>query len=182
MPYYSKGLLSTAAGKLQELEQALWEASAEGQYPILCDTSPCTLQLLQSLSKPLQIFEPVGFAQQYLLDKLLLTPVDRPVMLHITCSGIQMGLAGAMREMMRRCSLQVIEPEGIHCCGYAGDKGIRTPELNASALRRLKEQVPLNCEEGYSHSRTCEIGLAEHAGIPYRSILYLLDEVSQPQL
>ncbi|WP_241149041.1 hypothetical protein [Photobacterium sanguinicancri] len=39
--------------------------------------------------------------------------------------------------------------------------------------------MPSNCNEGYSNSRTCEIGLSEHSGIEYRSILYLVDKVSQ---
>lgn len=33
---------------------------------------------------------------------------------------------------------------------------------------------------GYSNSRTCEIGLSAHAGIPYRSILYLVDRCTSP--
>jgi D-lactate dehydrogenase len=49
------------------------------------------------------------------------------------------------------------------------------PELNASALSRLKQQLPAGCDQGYSNSRTCEMGLSRHAGIPYRSIAYLVD-------
>src|SRR5699024_10282372 len=105
--------------------------------------------------------------------------VDRPVMLHVTCSSIKLGLTDLMKSVLERCTTQVIQPEGIHCCGFAGDKGLNTPELNASALRLLKSQVPLNCHEGYSNSRTCEIGLSEHADVPYRSLLYLVDEVTQ---
>jgi D-lactate dehydrogenase len=36
--------------------------------------------------------------------------------------------------------------------------------------------VPKGCGSGYSTSRTCEIGLADHAGISYRSLAYLVDE------
>jgi D-lactate dehydrogenase len=61
------------------------------------------------------------------------------------------------------------------CCGWAGDKGFTTPELNAHALRTLKDSLPEGCTAGYSHSRTCEIGLSMHAGVPYRSIVYLVD-------
>ncbi|MBL1415748.1 MAG: hypothetical protein COB27_002560, partial [Moritella sp.] len=56
------------------------------------------------------------------------------------------------------------------------------PELNASALSPLARQVPSNCSEGYSNSRTCEIGLSEHSGIEYRSILYLVDKVSEKRV
>ncbi|MBT3014729.1 MAG: hypothetical protein KME63_03160 [Candidatus Thiodiazotropha sp. (ex Clathrolucina costata)] len=42
-------------------------------------------------------------------------------------------------------------------------------------LSRLKRQIPGDCKQGYSNSRTCEIGLSRHTGIPYRSIAYLID-------
>ena len=69
--------------------------------------------------------------------------------------------------------------EDVYCCGFAGDRGFNFPELNQSALRGLKEQVQ-GCEAGYSTSKTCEIGLALHAEIPYRSIFSLVDETTDP--
>jgi len=63
-------------------------------------------------------------------------------------------------------------------CGFAGDKGFNLPELNGNALKTLKQQVPKNCNRGVSNSRSCEIGLTEHSGISYQSILYLLDQQS----
>ncbi|ETX12207.1 FAD-linked oxidase [Marinomonas ushuaiensis DSM 15871] len=35
------------------------------------------------------------------------------------------------------------------------------------------------CEAGFSNSRTCEIGLSEHSGLDYQSIVYLVDRVTQ---
>jgi D-lactate dehydrogenase len=67
----------------------------------------------------------------------------------------------------------------VGCCGWAGDKGWTTPELNAHALRDLRGALPAGCSEGYSSSRTCEIGLAEHSGITYRSIVHLVDAASR---
>ena len=79
-----------------------------------------------------------------------------------------MAVAGA-------CARHVFVPEEEGCCGFAGDKGFNVPELNASALSRLRQQLPAGCDQGYSNSRTCEIGLSRHAGVPYRSIAYLVD-------
>ena len=39
-------------------------------------------------------------------------------------------------------------------------------------------QVPSDCRQGFSNSRTCEMGLSQHAGIPYHSILYLVDQAA----
>jgi D-lactate dehydrogenase len=35
------------------------------------------------------------------------------------------------------------------------------------------------CSEGVSTSRICEIGLSERGGLPYRSVLYLVDRASR---
>ncbi|AWH88553.1 FAD-binding and (Fe-S)-binding domain-containing protein [Limnobaculum parvum] len=180
MPYNSKGITSVASERLADMEQALWEASEQGKYPVLIDTSPCALRAVEGFTKPMALFEPVGFVNHYLLDKLAFTPEDSPIMLHVTCSSVKMGLSAPMKNLLDRCCTQVVIPDGIHCCGFAGDKGIKTPELNASALRLLSQQVPANCVEGVSNSRTCEIGLTEHSGVPYRSILYVVDRVTKP--
>nr|WP_252866443.1 hypothetical protein [Wohlfahrtiimonas chitiniclastica] len=52
------------------------------------------------------------------------------------------------------------------------------PELNANALRLLKQNIPSNCEHGVSMSRTCQMGLTEHSGIEYHSIEALLNHCS----
>jgi D-lactate dehydrogenase len=78
----------------------------------------------------------------------------------------------------RACCTQVTMPEAIGCCGWAGDKGFTTPELNAHALRDLRTSLPAGCSSGVSTSRTCEIGLSDHAGVKYRSIVHLVDEAS----
>ncbi|MDA9556550.1 FAD-binding oxidoreductase [Vibrio sp.] len=181
MPYASKGMTDLAKQKQSQLEETLWEASNQGEYPILMDTSPCAHRSLENTTKPLSIFEPSHFVQHYLLDHLHITPTDETVMLHITCSTKKMGVSSSLLTLAKACSNNVIVPEHIECCGWAGDKGFTHPELNASAVAPLKQQVPKGCQRGFSNSRTCEIGLSHHSGIPYQSILCLLDEVSQPR-
>jgi D-lactate dehydrogenase len=53
--------------------------------------------------------------------------------------------------------------------------------LNEHALRHLKASLPTGCAQGYSTSRTCEIGLSEIAEFPYQSILYLVERCSLPR-
>lgn len=125
------------------------------------------------------IYEPSGFIFDHLLDELEITPLDETVMLHITCSARRMGLADTMLNVAKACASNVVVPEHIECCGFAGDKGFFTPELNQHALSPLKAQIPPGCTRGFSNSRTCEIGLTHHSGLPYRNILYLLDEASR---
>jgi len=179
MPFKSKGFTKTAAEKSKQLENELWHASEQGKYPILMDTSPCAISSIETMSKTLQIYEPFEFIAKHVMQHLTITPQDKPIMLHITCTSRKQGLATIMEKVSRACAKKVIIPEDILCCGFAGDKGFTTPELNESALLMLKQQVPQECHEGYSNSRTCEIGLSNHSGIEYRSILYLLDKVSR---
>ncbi|ARU87345.1 FAD-binding and (Fe-S)-binding domain-containing protein [Pseudomonas sp. M30-35] len=180
-PFASKGYAEQAERKRTELVDALLKASRGGLDPIYCDTSPCTLRLIQDGIDPrLNVNDPVKFIREHLLDRLEITPQSKPIALHVTCSTQHLGEAQGLIDIARRCSTQVLIPEGIHCCGFAGDKGFTTPELNTHALRSLKDAVQI-CDEGISTSRTCEIGLSQHAGIDYHSLVYLLDRVSRPR-
>ncbi|MDR9828230.1 FAD-binding and (Fe-S)-binding domain-containing protein [Vibrio sp. FNV 38] len=180
MPYDSKGMADIAQNKSAQLERCLWQASEQGKYPILMDTSPCSNQSKERFSQPLEIYEPVGFVNRFLLSELSINPLNERVMLHITCSARKMGLANDMLALANKCTSNVVVPEHIECCGWAGDKGFTIPELNCNALAPLKHQVPSDVTRGFSNSRTCEIGLSHHSGVPYQSILYLVDEVSTP--
>ncbi|MHC6223914.1 FAD-binding and (Fe-S)-binding domain-containing protein [Pseudomonas sp. X10] len=178
-PFASKGYPEQAEHKRQELINALLHASRGGLDPIYCDTSPCTLRLVQDLGETrLDLYDPVRFIRTHLVDRLEFTPQDEPVAVHVTCSTQHLGESQALIDLARRCSKQVVIPEGIHCCGFAGDKGFTTPELNAHSLRTLKDAVQY-CSEGISTSRTCEIGLSSHSGIDYHGLVYLVDRVTR---
>ena len=177
--FESKGFFAQADEKSAELNRALLQASRNGELPVLCDTSPCLLRMKEKLDEALQLYEPIEFVLEHLMDKLSFTPVETSIALHVTCSARKMGLDERLVELARACATEVVVPEDIFCCGFAGDRGFSYPELNASALEGLQEQV-CDCEAGYSTSKTCEIGLALHSGIPYRSILYLVDAAARP--
>lgn len=177
-PFASKGYAEQAEHKRQELIGALLHASRGGLDPIYCDTSPCTLRLVQDLGDTrLDLYDPVRFIRTHLVDKLRFTPQPAPIAVHVTCSTQHLGESQALIDIARLCSQEVVIPEGIHCCGFAGDKGFTTPELNAHSLRSLKDAVQ-HCSEGISTSRTCEIGLTQHGGIDYHGLVYLVDRVT----
>ncbi len=154
-------------------------ASNNGEIPVLCDTSPCLYRMRAMSDNRLQLFEPIEFVLIYLMERLKFTQLDVKVAVHPTCSTRKMGLEVKLEQLARACARDVVIPQEIYCCGFAGDLGFRFPELNASALKDLNTHV-CTCEAGYSTSKTCEIGLSLHGDIPYRSILYLVDEASEP--
>ena len=54
--------------------------------------------------------------------------------------------------------------------------------MNRYALRKLRPQLEeRHIKIGFSNSRTCEIGLTTNGGIPYMSIVYLVDKVTTPR-
>ena len=177
----SKGMLDIADRKTAELDEALWQASEQGKYPVMCDQSPCLHRMRKCISR-MRLYEPVEFIWEYLRDHLEFTPIDRHIALHFTCSTREMGLVGTMTNLARLCSNNVFLPEGVGCCGFAGDRGWTHPEVNRWALRKLRRQLEDNhIEMGYSNSRTCEVGLEVNGGIPYQSIVYLVNEVTRPK-
>ena len=172
----SKGMLDIADRKSAELEAALWKASEEGRYPVLCAQSPC-LHRMKKVMEKMKLYEPAEFIMKYLVDRLDFHPIDRHVALHLTCSTREMGVDKDMIALAKLCSNNVYLPEGVGCCGFAGDRGFTFPELNKYGLRKLRPQIEKNhIEVGYSNSRTCEIGLESNTGIPYMSIVYLVNE------
>lgn len=177
----SKGMMDIADRKSKELEEALWKASEEGRYPVLCDQSPCLHRMRETIKK-MKLYEPAEFIYTFLRDRLIFTPTDEPVALHITCSMRRMGLADTIINLAKLCSKHVFVPEEIGCCGFAGDRGFTHPEVNAYALRKLRPQLEeKGIQRGYSNSRTCEIGLTTNSGVPYVSIAYLVDRCTRPK-
>ncbi|MGY8869729.1 MAG: FAD-binding and (Fe-S)-binding domain-containing protein [Pseudomonadales bacterium] len=181
MPFQSKGMFAAADSKSSEIEKVLLKITENGALPVYSDTSPCSLLLKDKIDSRIKLYDTVDFIDEFLMDRLLFTAGNEPVALHITCSATRMGQADKLKRIMSACSTQVVIPDQITCCGFAGDKGFSTPELNASALRTLKGAVQ-TCDAGYSTSRTCEIGLSHHSGIDYKSIIYLVDRCTQPKL
>ncbi|HBL78374.1 MAG: 4Fe-4S ferredoxin [Bacteroidetes bacterium GWF2_42_66] len=180
MAFSSKGYKEAGLKKSKELKDALWKASNNGQYPVLCDMSPCLYTMKENMEPHMKLYEPVEFILEYLVPKLKFTPVEEPISVFPVCSMKKMGLEEKLVQLARMCATNVVVPEA-NCCGFAGDRGFSFPELNAHGLRYLKEQTPVAVKNGYSTSRTCEIGLTTHSGVSYKSIVYLVDKVSTPK-
>lgn len=178
-PFASKGFPDIAKAKAEELANRL---SSEGAaIPLVFDTSPCATRMQAFASPRFRPIDLVQFLRDEIAPKLALKPLPETIAVHVTCSLRKAGLASALIDVASACADKVIAPPGVTCCGFAGDKGFSQPELNDHALRHLNESLPDDCREGYSSSRTCEIGLAAHSGRRYRSILHLVDAASSPR-
>ena len=116
-----------------------------------------------------------------MLDKLEFNKVKDEVAIHVPCSSKKMGVESSFKKIAGMCANEVHE-SGIPCCGMAGDRGMRYPELTGASLQHLKENLKDMggcCNDGYSTSRTCEMSLSNHSGIHFRGLLYLIDEATE---
>jgi len=180
MAFSSKGYTIAGETKSKELESTLLKVSRNGEYPVLCDMSPCLYTMKENMKTNLKLFEPVEFIITYLLPHLIINPLDEIITVFPVCSMKKMGLEAKLVELARICAKKVIVAE-TNCCGFAGDRGFTYPELNKHGLRNLRAQLPEAVKQGYSTSRTCEIGLSLNTGISHKSIIYLVDKVSCPK-
>jgi D-lactate dehydrogenase len=145
------------------------------------DASTCSVRMQKHLADRLPLYDFHEFALAALLPRLRIAKKPGPIALHINCSVRRAASDAKLRQLIDACVAEVIEPAGVTCCGFAGDRGFVVPELNAHALRKVHEALPASCCEGVSTNRTCEIGLTAETGRPYRSIAYLLEECSREE-
>ena len=178
----SKGLASEADAMAQALTDALLEAADDGQggyHPVLMDASSCTVRMQQLLAGRLAVYDFHEFALDALLPRLRVVRQPGPLALHVNCSVRRTQSDAKLRELLRACVDEVIEPAGVSCCGFGGDRGFVVPELNVHALRKVHDALPGNCCQGVSTNRSCEIGLTAETGRAYRSVAYLLEECTR---
>lgn len=179
MAYSSKGFKEEGARKAKELEDALFKATEGGKYPVLFDMSPCFYTFHEAYTnKDLKIYDPIEFMLKYVMPKLEVKNKREVVTVFPVCSAKKIGMEQNLYKLAQMCSKKVALVESS-CCGFAGDRGFTYPELNKHGQRDLVGQIPAGCKEGYSTSRTCEIGMSEHSDINFKSIFYLIDEVTK---
>jgi D-lactate dehydrogenase len=177
MAFLSKGFSEAGMKKSNNLEAALKKASNNGEYPILCDMSPCLYTMKENMEPNLKLYEPIEFIMDHLKDHLNFKRVDETVSVFAVCSAKKLGVDDKLVELAKMCAKNVVKPD-TNCCGFAGDRGFTHPELNDYGLRDFKIQHPDEVKHGYSTSRTCEIGLTLNSGVSYQSIIYLVDRVT----
>ncbi|HEX6735156.1 MAG TPA: FAD-binding and (Fe-S)-binding domain-containing protein [Azonexus sp.] len=177
----SKGMLEEAETLSNTLEAALMKASQNGKYPVIMDGSACSMRMQKHLAERLTVYDFHEFAHDALLPRLVVSKQAGPVALHINCSVRRTASDAKLRKLVAACVEQIVEPAGVTCCGFGGDRGFVVPELNAHALRKIHDELPAQCACGVSTNRTCEIGLTAETGRTYRSVAYLLEECSRKE-
>ncbi|HEY8593968.1 MAG TPA: FAD-binding and (Fe-S)-binding domain-containing protein [Devosiaceae bacterium] len=177
-PFKSKGFPEEARKVGSRLADALREAGSES-CSVVTDASTCALHMRGAEDMP-----PASDSVEFLLDAVLphLTIERRlPVVaVHHNCSAQRLREQPRTEALAAACADDVAVLTSITCCGFAGDKGLFEPELNAHALRFVRADVPQGCKVGVTTVSTCATGLTEHAGIPFVGLASLLEWASRP--
>lgn len=163
-PFFSKGYANAGKRMADKTISLLQNASENGTISVVVDTSPCTAQMLENLKEEsdinLNIVDISTFLNSVLKEHNL-SPLDRKVLIHPTCSSQKMKTESELRSIAEQCASEIEMPQIAFCCGFAGDRGLTHPELSSSAAADIADQWK-NVEKGtkgYATSRTCEIGL-----------------------
>jgi D-lactate dehydrogenase len=192
-PWKSKAYRQGHEYMARAVADALWRWSDGGALPIVVDAASCTLGLKEDVAtqlegerreqyEKLRIIDSIAWCHD-LLPNLAIARTLRRVALHPTCSTTHLGLAGVLKQIAGCMADEVEVPVGTTCCGTAGDRGLLHPELVVSATREVKSILDAQPADAYiSANRTCEMGLRHATGRPYESFIFLLEELSRPQV
>jgi len=179
MPFSSKGFQEEGLQKSTALASALLTASEHGKHPVLFDMSPCYYTYHdQHITGDCQVYDPIEFILDFVFPDLPITYPREEVTIFPVCSVKKLGLEDKLIEIAKRCAKKVNYIDS-NCCGFAGDRGFTFPELNQHGTKDIEKQIPPTYIDGFSTSRTCEIGLTAHSHRSFKSIFYLIEEVTR---
>jgi D-lactate dehydrogenase len=163
------------------------------ELPIVCDASSCTYgitsEILSYLSlqnaerhKQLKILDSVAWAHDHLLPKLTVHHKVGSVVIHPVCSVEHLQLAGKLQKIGEALAEMAVTPIYSTCCAFAGDRGFLHPELTQSTTSEEVHEIGDEQYDKYLCSnRTCELGMNLATGKDYRSVIFLLEELTRPE-
>jgi D-lactate dehydrogenase len=178
-PWLSKGFPEEADRVGGRLVGELEALSGNGDVPVVTDASTCAKHL-RGHSGEVLVADSAEFLLRAVLPHLTISRRLPSLAVHHNCSAQRLGERRATETVAAACAEAVAVLASMDCCGYAGDKGLFTPELNAWATRFVRSEIPEGCRVGVSTVSSCASGLSEHAGIAFVSLASLLEAASRP--
>jgi D-lactate dehydrogenase len=191
LPWSSKGFAGGHEHMARKIADAAVRWTDSGRLPLVLDASSCSHGLIAEVAgtleeaarerfEQIEVIDSIAWVHDTLLPALEVRRRADSVALHPPCAAVHLGLQEKLEAIARALSEEVVLPVPSTCCGTAGDRGLLHPELPAAALAPLAEELawrPLSA--CLSSNRTCEIGLEQATGRPYRSFVLLLDELTR---
>jgi D-lactate dehydrogenase len=99
--------------------------------------------------------------------------------LHPVCATDHLGLSEKLHALGPALSESAVTPIYATCCAFAGDRGFLHPELTHSATAVQVEELKGRHFDHYlSSNRTCEVGMNLATAKDYRSVIFILEELT----
>ncbi|MFE7541534.1 FAD-binding and (Fe-S)-binding domain-containing protein [Streptomyces platensis] len=191
--WHSKGYRRGTEVMANRIVEAAWGWTAGGRLPLVVDASSCTLGLAhevapyltpgnRALHEELTVVDSVVWAAEELLPRLETVRAVGSAVLHPTCAMQHLGDAAQLRRVAEACAREVVVPDDVGCCAFAGDRGMLHKELTESATAKEAAEVTARHFDAHlSANRMCEVGM-DHAtaGRGYHSVLQALELATRP--
>ncbi len=133
--------------------------SDEGKaVEMLIDHSACAAHWQKRMPK-----YPIQDAQWYLLQHGTPSGTLEHVAVHLACGIVQSPHFPEIYQQLQRYVPAAIITQ---CCGMAGDRGIRFPELPRAAIQQL--ELPKTIRWLYTTSASCALALQQHCSVPVK--------------
>jgi len=179
-PWTSKGYAEGGRYMAAKTRAALARWTEGGRLPVVIDASSCTQGLREHGGEDVRVLDAVEWVQDRLLGKLEVSQRLGAVAIHPTCASRHLGLGPRLRALAGAVADEAVVPAAAACCGFAGDRGLLHPELAAAATRDEAAELGQRDFDAYvSSNRTCELGLQQATGRPYRSVVELVEELTR---
>ncbi|MCX4961207.1 FAD-binding and (Fe-S)-binding domain-containing protein [Streptomyces virginiae] len=190
--WHSKGYEAGTRVMANRIVEAAWGWTAGGLLPLVVDASSCTLGIARevvpyltaenrALHAELRVLDSIVWAADELLPRLEIRRTVGSAVLHPTCSMRHLGDEDRLRAVAEACAEEVVVPDDVGCCAFAGDRGMLHPELTASATAREAAEVTARAFDAHlSANRMCEVGMDRATGRSYRSALLELERATRP--
>ncbi|MFD3512934.1 FAD-binding and (Fe-S)-binding domain-containing protein [Streptomyces sp. NPDC058657] len=196
--WHSKGYEAGNVLMANRIVEAAWGWTAGGVLPLVVDASSCTLGLAREvlpylsdenreLHRELRVVDSVVWAAEELLPELTVLRRAGSAVLHPTCSMRHLGDEEQLRAVAEACAVEVVVPDDVRCCAFAGDRGMLHKELTDSATAREaaeiadRERAAGRGFDAYlSANRMCEVGMDRATGRSYASVLLELERATRP--
>ncbi|MFI5613207.1 FAD-binding and (Fe-S)-binding domain-containing protein [Amycolatopsis sp. NPDC051903] len=189
--WHSKGYEQGNRYMAREVFDRIWRWTGEGTLPLVVDASSCTQGLVHGIlpyldearrerHSQLTVIDSVAWAYRELLPQLKVTRHVESAVVHVTCSMQHLGVGDDLIGLAGRLADEVVVPDAMTCCAFAGDRGLLHPEFSASATSREAAEVRSHPASAHlSANRTCEVGMEEATGAVYESVIFLLEQTTR---
>ncbi|NEA38745.1 FAD-binding and (Fe-S)-binding domain-containing protein [Streptomyces sp. SID11385] len=191
--WHSKGYEDANTVMANRIVEAAWGWTGGGRLPLVVDASSCTLGIAhevvpyltpenKELHEALTIVDSLVWAAEELLPELTVHRKVESAVVHPTCSMQHLGDVDQLVELAGACAHEVVLPDDVGCCAFAGDRGMLHRELTESATAAEAAEVTARDFDAYlSANRMCEVGM-DHAtgGKGYASVLMQLERATRP--